>query len=132
MLSNVQSGRTNASPTPDPCPPEYTGEHYGKLGLYALAIFLVIAWFFGMYVYGFIIGPNNALVNNPTEPLTTQVDFALIPALPDTLTAEYDALRAQQLAEVNGFQWVDQSAGIARIPVGEAYQRLLEPAPAAP
>lgn len=109
-----------------PCPAENTGEHYGKLALYALALIAVVVWIFGLYVYGFIIQPMDALASNPLEPLVSEVSFDLIPALPDTLAEAYDVLRDEQIARIESFQWVDQAAGIASIPVEDAFEILIE------
>lgn len=125
VLSAVESGAPFRPVRPAPPPAINTGNHYGRLALYAVAFGLVFLWLFGMYLYGYIIGPNNALLNNPTEPLTSEVNFNQIPALPDTLAAEYDALKAAQLEQISTFGWIDQAAGIGRIPVEDAYQVLI-------
>jgi hypothetical protein len=113
----------NGNDTPLPPPPIYTGDHYGRLALYALPLIAIFIWLLATYVYGFVTQPLNTLAEG--KPLVREVPDSQIPVLPDDLAAEYDAIRAGQLAQISNFQWVDQAAGIGSIPVEDAYDILI-------
>lgn len=124
VLDEVRSGLFLLPAKPGDYDKVITGEHTGRLVFYAAAITLAFLWLFGIYVYGSITQPTNTLAEN--EPLITEISFDLIPALPDTLGEAYDLLRDEQIANIEGFRWIDREAGIASIPVEDAYDILIE------
>ncbi|MGJ3239677.1 MAG: hypothetical protein ACFE0Q_13285 [Anaerolineae bacterium] len=123
VISDVQAGtKLTSSNRPSRPPLANTGENYGQV-LWGIGIILFIAvWFFGLYAYAFIFQPTNTLENG--RPLTTQVDFALIPVLPDDLAVEYDNARDQQIARLNGGQ-VNED-GTTSISIENAMATLLQ------
>lgn len=113
----------NGNDAPVPPPALYTGDHYGRLALYVLPLLAIFIWLMATYIYGFITQPLNTLAEG--KPLVREVPDSQIPVLPDDLAQEYDAIRADQLAQISNFRWIDQSAGIGSIPVEDAYDILI-------
>lgn len=126
VLDDVKTGFITLPADPLPCPPQNTGNHYGRLAAYAAGITLVVVWLFALYLFAYIIQPLDRLENRPTEPLRTEISFDLIPALPENLANSYDILRQQQLDQLDTFEWVDREGGVASIPIDDAIEVMLE------
>lgn len=123
VLGDVQEGFVLLPDHPDDCPPINRGEHYGRLGLIALALTAFVVWLGGMYVYGFVLGPLNTLENG--EPLIREVSFDVIPRLPDQLAVEYDRLVETQLNRLESDE-INEQTGNARVTIDTAIDVLLE------
>lgn len=92
----------NMNQSPQSPPATNMGKNHVRTLVIIGIVFAVHLWFFGVYAYGWVIQPFNVLESG--EPLRTQVDFDLIPALPDALAESYDLTRAEQLAQLEGGQ----------------------------
>ena len=121
VLGDVRSGFMLLPDRPSPPPAVNTGTHYGRLALYAGIAGIFVLWFFGMYVYSSVARPYWQLQDG--EPLIREVSFDLIPALPDSLSAEYDRIRDEQLAQLSQIG-VSEEGGVT-IPVNDAIEQML-------
>ena len=127
LLGQVERGALASSQRPSPPTPLATGRNYGQLAgiglsLMAVAIVLGVALW-----YGFIYFPTNVTLNaDPAQPLYREPLMAQMPALPDSLSASYDQIRADQIDRISTYGWVDEQAGIAKIPVDVAAELIVE------
>jgi hypothetical protein len=118
-------------PLPDLSRPENRHEHRDvniravyKFGLALTSLCLVaVALLFGLYRY---------FVNREGGPLAhdrTNVDASALPPAPRLQAAPIadmqDMLRAEDQI-LNGYGWIDQSKGVARIPIGRAIDLLAQ------
>lgn len=103
---------------PDMSPALHTGRNYTQLVTFIAIIAVAVLWFFGMYVYGWLLAPSNALEDG--RPLRREVSFNLIPRLPDGLAESYDLQKTEQLAVL------EDAAGVANIGIDEAFDIMLE------
>ncbi len=127
VLNSIEQGDVRAVGVPVPPPAEYTGQNYGKLGLYS-AILAVIALLLGTALwYGYYYYPNQVVLNSdPARPLFNTPLLDLYPVLPESLAETYDAKRAAQQELLNSFGWVDQQGGIVHIPIDDAISIVAE------
>lgn len=121
VLGDVRSGFMLLPDRPSPPPAVNTGTHYGRLAIYAGFAVIFVLWFFGMYVYSSVARPYWQLEDG--KPLIREVSFDLIPALPDSLSAEYDRIRDEQLAQLSQIG-VNDEGGVT-IPVDDAVEQML-------
>lgn len=108
---------------PEPPPAENVGKNHRRFILLGALTFSGVAWIFGLYLYSFIFGPTDVLDRG--DYLRTEVNFNLIPALPDNLAEAYDLLREEQLANIEDMG-MSASMGMAIIPIDDAIDFLLE------
>jgi mono/diheme cytochrome c family protein len=88
-----------------------------RSGIGCVAVFVLLV---GLGAAAVVWGPN--LLNQLADQ-TGEVHVALNDRTsPEQLAAH----RAQQLAQINGYGWVDQEAGVARIPISRAIDLLAE------
>lgn len=124
VLHNAEAGVPLMPDRPNPPPAANMGTNIGRLIVGVGVSGGIIAWVFIMYLTGWVTIPMERL--EAGEPLIYEVDFALIPRLPDSLAEQYDLLRDNQLEQLTVYEWADESANLARIPVEEAFTILLE------
>jgi len=123
VLNKVEAGVMNLPDRPNPPPLENTGQNFAQLGVIAGVIAVACIWFIGMYTWGTVLGPMQTLDNGGF--LRTEVDFALIPRLPDGLAVEYDNVRDAQLARIDQFAFASTDGDVA-IPIDDAIAFMLE------
>ncbi|MEO1643614.1 MAG: hypothetical protein AAFR67_00395 [Chloroflexota bacterium] len=123
VLNKVESGVMNLPDRPNPPPLENTGENFAQLGVVGGIITVICIWFIGMYAWGTVWGPTQALDNG--DFLKTEVDFDLIPSLPDQLAVEYDNFRDAQLARIEQYTFASTDGDVA-IPIDEAMAFMLD------
>ncbi|MEL6306655.1 MAG: hypothetical protein AAFR81_10705 [Chloroflexota bacterium] len=123
VLNKVESGVMNLPDRPNPPPLENTGENFAQLGVVGGVIAVICIWFVGMYAWGTVLGPMQTL--NDGGFLRTEVDFALIPRLPDDLAVEYDTIRDAQLARIDQYAFASTDGDVT-IPIDEAIAFMLE------
>ncbi|MEM9953256.1 MAG: hypothetical protein AAF846_16745 [Chloroflexota bacterium] len=85
---------------PQSPPASHFGTHHVRVLVIIAVVIAVHVWFFGVYVYGWVFQPFQTLEDG--DFISTQVDFSLIPALPDALAESYDLTREEQLAQLTG------------------------------
>jgi hypothetical protein len=66
------------------------------------------------------------LTPSPTQLTTERITGFPAPSLQQTPWADLTKLRAEETAYLHGYGWVDQKAGIGRIPIDRAKALLLE------
>jgi len=126
VLTRMRKGLLPFTQKPAPCDPVAVGQNWGRLGAYSAVLIGVMLLYLFFFSYAGLTEPRNALdETNPAAPLRSQIPLELMPALPDSLAMEYDALRANQLEELTTFGWVDQEAGAAHIPIEAAFELLI-------
>lgn len=127
LLGQVERGALASTQRPSPPGALAMGKNYGQLAtiagvLVAVAVILGAALWYGFYYF-----PTNVtLASDPARPLYSEPLLAQMPALPDNLSVAYDEIRAEQIELINSYGWVDEQAGIARIPVDVAAQLIVE------
>jgi hypothetical protein len=112
---------------PVPPPALNLGTNYGQLAGYGLVLVAVAGLLGAALWYGFYYYPVKvALASEPARPLFKSAVYDLMPALPADLADRYDQWKAAQLEQLNSFGWVDQTNGVARIPIDQAMDLLIE------
>jgi len=127
VLKRMNKGLLPFTQRPAPCDPVATGNNNGRLAMYSAVMVAVTLFILFFFSWAGLTEPRNALdETSPAAPLRSQIPLELMPSLPAELAAEYDALRDGQLDELTSFDWVDQEAGTARIPIENAFTLLIE------
>ena len=104
--------------------------------LVGLAIFLALVAVVLNGMYGFL-DRYNAQHQSPQNPLvapraqtrdvsTSDADKFPQPRLENAETTELNGVRRQEEEVLNSYGWVDEKAGIARIPIGRAMQLVAQ------
>lgn len=107
---------------------EATGTNYMQMAVLTVVvvgsgILLVLG-----LIYAMIIHPRDEVLGQD-RPLSEEISADLMPRLPDELSAAYDARRTDQLAQLEGYGWVDEDNGIAHIPIDDAIDLIVENGP---
>lgn len=129
LLGRIEAGTPKKQVESDRLPydPEYTGTNWGRLGAYSLLLIVITGALLVALHYGLQVFPRTEILEGDTvRPIAAQNEYDLMPALPVELENQYDAVRQNQLEQITTYGWVDEAAGIARIPVDEAMDVLLE------
>ena len=93
----------------------------GALGLASVVVLLVL-W--GMFAY--FRGKSAERGPLPSPRMYTSAPSVPQPRLQPNPVADYDVYRLSDQATLDSYGWVDQKAGIARIPIDRAMQLLAE------
>ncbi|MEX2299965.1 MAG: hypothetical protein WD733_03450 [Bryobacterales bacterium] len=101
-----------------------------------LAVFVAAAMVVMGMLYSYF-GEREAALDAPLSPLAKQQVPLVVsgPQLQPNPTLDLGDLRRQEEAQLNGYGWVDQPAGLVRIPVERAIELMAErglPARSAP
>lgn len=122
VLNQVQSGGREVAPPPA----LYTGTNFGRLGAIAAVMIIVTVLLATAIWYGSLYYPETiALEAEPAQPLSAQIPLDVMPALPDSLAAEYDALRDEQATRLDRAGWVDPDQRIVRVPLDVAFEVMV-------
>lgn len=89
------------------------------LGLLLAAALIVVAWLFGV-------------LSRQVHPQPAGWDSPATPPAPADQPAQLHALRQQEQTALNTYGWVDEDAGLARIPITRARELLLQQQQSAP
>lgn len=122
VMSKVEAGILNLPDRPNPPPKVNTGNNFAQLGVIGGVIAIACLWFIGMYAWGTVLAPYRTLENG--DFLRTEVDFDLIPRLPDQLAVEYDNFRDTQLERIEQYGFA--SGDNVTIPIDDAITLMLE------
>jgi len=92
------------------------------VGLFVLAVvsMLLMAWLFGYFA------ARQARLDVPPSPLVDTHQLPPEPRLQVSPAQDWQKLRAAEDAVLNSYGWVDQEAGIVRIPIDRAIELLAE------
>lgn len=127
VIDRIETGGFGFSSRPKPPPRMYTGDHYGRLGQYAVVMAGVVFVIMAFFWFGNITAPYNQLdERDDVQPFSAEYPLSAMPALPDELADFYDGLREAQVEQISTYQWIDESAGTVQIPVEDAIQMLLD------
>jgi len=85
-----------------------------------IAVLLLMGWLFGYFQ------ASQARREAPPSPLTETRQVPPGPMLQVTPQQDLKAMRSQEDALLHSYGWVDQKAGIVRIPIDRAMQLLVE------
>ena len=88
-----------------------------------LAIFAGLAVFLLILDFGFWHRSNPDAFNLAPEQLTKDLAWK---ATPESRRAFLDDLRTKQNHDLQAYEWVDQKAGVVRIPIDRAMQLVIE------
>jgi len=106
-----------------------TGTNYRQMAILSAAIVAFVLFWLVLLWYGYMYNPQqNVLMADTEMPLRAEIPLDVMPALPDTLSEAYDLGKAEQLAQLEGFEWVDEADGIVSVPIDVAIDILLQPA----
>ncbi|NJL54315.1 hypothetical protein HC928_03385 [bacterium] len=125
VLDNVKQGRLAAADRPEPCDRSTEGTNFARLGLAAglmVAVTVLVMFFIW---YGLMYAPQEERLNQD-QPIRVEIPLDVMPVLPDDLAAVYDQTYVDQEDFLATYGWIDEADGIARIPVDEAIQRVLD------
>lgn len=127
VIDRVRKGTLMRASRPEPCPAGATGTNYARLGI-GVAIMGVI---FGLLVlaiwYGMLHQPSELILDaEPAQPLFAEIPLDVMPALPDNLAIVYDDHLDAQEDRLESYGWVDESAGVAHIPLEDAFEMILD------
>jgi hypothetical protein len=123
VLLGMQKKTLPLATKPAPPPALNTGRNYRELFTYmgvmvGVAALLVLALW-----YGFLVRPEQVLARS--MPLTASSQLRAMPDLPEDLDQYYDDWYGQQAEQLGGYGWIDQSSGVARIPIEKAMELLV-------
>jgi hypothetical protein len=91
-----------------------------------LAVFVAAAMVVMVMLYSYF-GDRETALDIPLSPLAKQAPpVAAGPQLQPNPSLELNDLRRQEEAQLNGYGWVDQPAGLVRIPVERAIELMAE------
>lgn len=124
VLSGMQQNKLPLSMKPAAPPAINTGRNYRELFTYMAVMVGVAALLVLALWYGFLVRPEQVLAR-PGTPLTATSQLRAMPDLPEDLDQYYDDWYGQQKEQLGGYGWIDQSAGIARIPIDTAMELLV-------
>ena len=124
VLDAVAKGNLPMTGRPQPAPLHHTGENYGQLfvwqGIFVGGtLLLMLAIWYAQFQFPVFSGLE------ADRPLQQDFPLADMPNLPDNLARSYDTIRARQLDLLDNTEWVDEEAGVVRIPVDEAMALLI-------
>jgi hypothetical protein len=124
VLLGMQKKTLPLATKPAPPPALNTGRNYRELFTYmgvmvGVAALLVLALW-----YGFLVRPDQVLAR-PGTPLTASSQLRAMPDLPEDLDQYYDDWYGQQSEQLGSYGWIDQSGGVARIPIEKAMELLV-------
>lgn len=125
VLNNVKQGRLPAANRPEPCDSSTEGKNFVRLGIAAglmVAITLLVMLFIW---YGLLIFPHAERLDQD-EPIRVEIPLDVMPVLPDDLAAVYDQTYVDQSELLATYGWVDEEDNVARVPIDEAIQRVLD------
>lgn len=124
VVSSVKQGNLPVTNKPLPPPPLYTGSNYGRLAL-AIGIFAALTVLVMYFIwYGFLYDPQENLL--PDQPLSVEIPLDVMPVLPDELAEVYDGQVENQTALLEGFGWISEEEGVARVPIDTAIEMVIE------
>ncbi|TCS39367.1 hypothetical protein EDC30_101323 [Paucimonas lemoignei] len=89
----------------------------------ALAIIVTLALAAFAVYFAWVIWRSPAVPNVPNAPMDFSVAGAMLESAPQRDYASYLAEKQRMLTS---YQWVDEQAGIARIPIEEALRLMVE------
>jgi len=111
-------------PTQPPIDHEIDARGIGKVGLWLAVVTVaafVVAW--GFYL---LLSRGERALDQPPSPIAEAGAPRIVPgpALQATPELELAALRHVEAERLDGWAWVDREAGIARVPVAVAIERV--------
>jgi hypothetical protein len=101
--------------------PELGGRHEPPFVATWTVVGVVVGWLVFVALSLWMLGAVWPKTVVPPMPATTTFPAPRLQADP---TAEYERLRAQQLARLGAYAWVDRDAGIVQIPIERAIDLL--------
>jgi len=127
VLTRMRKGELPFTQKPAPCPPVATGSNHGRMAIYTGVLVGITLLYLFLFSWAGLTDPRQRLdETNPAAPLRSQIPLELMPALPDSLAVEYDALNNAHREEIATFDWIDRDAGTVRIPIDAAFDILIE------
>lgn len=107
---------------------EAVGNNWRTLFTWIAVLAIGSALLAGAYWYGYVIFPRDVVLQDDTmvEPLVEEIPLDVMPELPDELATAYDNLDQGQRDELNTYEFVDEGAGIVRIPLEDAIDMIEE------
>lgn len=129
VLGSVRGGSYGQVYVPQAGGSIHTGTNYRQMALLTAALVALTVFILGMFWYGYMYDPQaNVLMADTEAPLRSGIPLDIMPALPQELSDAYDLAKENQLAQLDGFQWVDRGAGIVGVPIDVAIELLVQPA----
>jgi hypothetical protein len=127
-LESIRKGNLPLANRPADCPPENTGRNFVQIFAWQ-GVFVVIALLLAFgYWWGYVYQPLFLTLGDTDDvrPLEEQLPLEAMPALPDTLAVAYDDLKAEQMAQITSYRWLDEGEGVVAIPLDRAIDIVLE------
>ncbi len=124
VTAAISSGNLPMSGSPQPAPALHTGENYGQLFVWqgvfiGGTLLLALAIWYAQFQFPVFGGLEAG------RPLEQEFPIADMPNLPENLARSYDVIRDRQLDLLDNTEWVDEAAGVVRIPVNDAMALLI-------
>lgn len=110
-----------------------TAHEASDISMRAIVMFVVllagvtVAIQVAMYGLFFVLARSEAATDQTQSPLATPADQAPAnPRLQTTPWSDLKALRAEEFSYLHSYGWIDQQAGVARVPIDKAKALLLQ------
>jgi hypothetical protein len=124
VVKSIKQGTMAATNKPLPPPPQYTGSNFGRLGI-AIGVFAALTLLVLYFIwYGFLYDPQENIL--PDQPLSVEIPLDVMPVLPDELANVYDSHVENQTALLEGYGWISEEEGFARVPIDMAIEMVIE------